>query len=182
MKQLPEILKRTLIASSRFFKIEAVQLKFSNGEQREFERMQGYNQGAVMVVPFYDNETLLLIREYGAGTHSYGLGFPKGIIDPGELPDVAANRELKEEVGFGAQRLQPLKTVSMAPSYFSSEMHLFMAFDLYPEQLEGDEPEPLEVIKWPIAKIDELLARDDFQEARSIAALLLAMKALKETV
>lgn len=182
MKQLPEILKRTLIASSRFFKIEAVQLKFSNGEQREFERMQGYNQGAVMVVPFYDNETLLLIREYGAGTHSYGLGFPKGIIDPGELPDVAANRELKEEVGFGAQRLQPLKTVSMAPSYFSSEMHLFMAFDLYPEQLEGDEPEPLEVIKWPIAKIDELLARDDFQEARSIAALLLAIKALKETV
>lgn len=179
MKQLPEILKRTLVASSRFFKIEAVQLKFSNGEQREFERMQGYNQGAVMVVPFYDKDTLLLIREYGAGTHSYSLGFPKGLIDKGEEPNIAANRELKEEVGFGAQRLQKLKTVTMAPSYFSSEMHLYMAFDLYPEKLEGDEPEPLDVIKWPIAKIDELLAHDDFQEARSIAALLLAIKALK---
>ncbi|PKG40736.1 ADP compounds hydrolase NudE [Psychromonas sp. Urea-02u-13] len=179
MKQLPEILKRTLIASSRFFNIEAVQLKFSNGELREFERMQGYNQGAVLIVPFYDKDTLLLIREYGAGTHSYSLGFPKGLIDKGELPEVAANRELKEEVGFGAKRLQKLKTVTMAPSYFSSEMHLFMAFDLYPEQLEGDEPEPLEVIKWPLAKIDELLARDDFQEARCISALLLAMKANK---
>jgi len=179
MKQLPEILKRTLVATSRFFKIETVQLKFSNGEQREFERMQGYNQGAVMVVPFYDADTLLLIREYGAGTHSYGLGFPKGLIDKGEEPDIAANRELKEEVGFGAKNLQKLKTVTMAPSYFSSEMHLFMAFDLYPEQLEGDEPEPLEVIKWPIEKIDELLAHEDFQEARSIAALLLTMKALK---
>lgn len=179
MKQLPEILKRTLIASSRFFNIEAVQLKFSNGELREFERMQGYNQGAVLIVPFYDKDTLLLIREYGAGTHSYSLGFPKGLIDKGELPEVAANRELKEEVGFGAKRLQKLKTVTMAPSYFSSEMHLFMAFDLYSEQLEGDEPEPLEIIKWPLAKIDELLARDDFQEARSISAILLALKALK---
>ncbi|GLS90644.1 ADP compounds hydrolase NudE [Psychromonas marina] len=182
MKQLPEILKRTLVASSRFFNIEAVQLKFSNGEQREFERMQGYNQGAVLVVPFYDEHTLLLIREYGAGTHSYSLGFPKGLIDKGELPEIAANRELKEEVGFGAKRLQKLKTVTMAPSYFSSEMHLYMAFDLYPEQLEGDEPEPLEVIKWPISKIDELLAREDFQEARSIAALLLALKTLKQPV
>jgi len=179
MKQLPEILKRTLVASSRFFNIEAVQLKFSNGEQREFERMQGYNQGAVLVVPFFDEKTLLLIREYGAGTHSYSLGFPKGVIDKGELPEIAANRELKEEVGFGAKRLQKLKTVTMAPSYFSSEMHLFMAFDLYPEKLEGDEPEPLEVIKWPIDKLDELLARDDFQEARSIAALLLAINTLE---
>ena len=52
-------------------------------------------------------------------------------------------------------------------------MHVVVAKDLYPETLEGDEPEPLEVVKWPLAKIDELLARDDFTEARSIAALLL---------
>lgn len=178
--KLPEILKRTLIASSRFFKIETLQLKFSNGEQREFERMQGYNQGAVMIVPFADKDTLLLIREYAAGTHSYELGFPKGLIDPGETPEIAANRELKEEAGFGANKLQRLKKVTMSPSYFSSEMTLFMASDLYPEKLQGDEPEPLEVIKWPINEVDQLLARDDFQEARSITALLLALKTLQE--
>jgi ADP-ribose diphosphatase len=177
---LPQILKRSLVASSRFFKIEALQLKFSNGQLREFERMQGYHQGAVLIVPFYDPETLLLIREYAAGTHSYELGFPKGLIDSGETPEQAANRELKEEIGFGAKRLQKLKKVTMAPSYFSSEMILFMAFDLYPEKLEGDEPEPLEVIKWPLNKVDELLAGDDFQEARGIAALLLTLKALNE--
>lgn len=178
---LPQILKRSLVASSRFFKIEALQLKFSNGQQREFERMQGHRHGAVLIVPFYDSETILLIREYAAGTHSYELGFPKGIIDPGETPEYAANRELKEEVGFGAGRFQELKKVTIAPSYFSSEMTLFMAFDLYPEKIEGDEPEPLEVIKWPLNKVDELLARDDFQEARSIAALLLTLKALQES-
>jgi ADP-ribose diphosphatase len=84
----------------------------------------------------------------------------------------AANRELKEEVGFGANKLTELKKVVMAPNYFSSEMTLFMAENLYPESLTGDEPEPLEVIKWPIDKVDELLQRDDFQEARSISALL----------
>jgi len=178
--RLPQILKRSLVASSRFFKIEALHLKFSNGQQREFERMQGYHKGAVLIVPFYDPQTLLLIREYAAGTHSYELGFPKGLIDAGETAEQAANRELKEEIGFGANRLQKLKKVTMAPSYFSSEMTLFMAFDLYPEKLEGDEPEPLEVVKWPLNKVDELLARDDFQEARGISALLLTLKALNE--
>ncbi|MBB1271438.1 MULTISPECIES: ADP compounds hydrolase NudE [Psychromonas] len=173
---LPEILHKSVVACSRFFKIETLQLKFSNGEQREFERMKGGNQGAVLVVPFYDKDTLLLIREYAAGTHSYELGFPKGLIDPGESALEAANRELKEEVGFGAKNFTALKKVVMAPSYFSSTMTLFMAENLYPESLPGDEPEPLEVIKWPIAKADELLARDDFQEARSISALLLVMK------
>ena len=176
MKQLPKILKRTLVASSRFFNIESVQLKFSNGELREFERMQGNQKGAVLIVPFYDENTLLLIREYGAGIHKYGLGFPKGNIDENESPTTAANRELKEEVGFGSHHLHHLKTVTTAPSYFNSEMHLFAAFDLYPEKLEGDEPEPLDVIKWPLNEIDELLEHDDFQEARSISALLLAQK------
>lgn len=173
--RLPKILSNTVVACSRFFKIETLQLKFSNGEEREFERMQG-DSSAVLVVPFYDEKTILLIREYAAGTHSYELGFPKGLIDPGETPIEAANRELKEEVGFGAKNFTKLKKVVMAPSYFSSEMTLFKAENLYPETLPGDEPEPLEVIKWPIDKVDELLARDDFQEARSISALLWVMK------
>ncbi|RBW45114.1 ADP compounds hydrolase NudE [Psychromonas sp. B3M02] len=173
---LPTILNKSVAACSRFFKIETLQLKFSNGEEREFERMKSSTQGAVLVVPFYDDETILLIREYAAGTHSYELGFPKGLIDPGETPIQAANRELKEEVGFGAKDFTELRKVVMAPSYFSSEMTLFMAKDLYPERLIGDEPEPLEVIKWPISKVDELLNRDDFQEARCISALLWVMK------
>jgi len=173
---LPEILSKSIVACSRFFKIETLQLKFSNGEHREFERMQSSSQGAVLIVPFYDKDTLLLIREYAAGTHSYELGFPKGLIDPGETPTEAANRELKEEVGFGANKLTELKKVVMAPSYFSGEMTLFMANDLYPERLLGDEPEPLEVIKWPLNKVDELLAREDFQESRSISALLWVLK------
>ncbi len=64
----------------------------------------------------------------------------------------------------------------MAPAFFDAKMTIFVAEDLYPEVLPGDEPEPLDVIKWSIHNIDALLAKDDFVEARCIAALLLAEK------
>lgn len=67
----------------------------------------------------------------------------------------------------------------LAPSYFSSKMTLFIAEDLYSEQLEGDEPEPLEVVRWPLAQAVELLNHLDFCEARSITALLLALRTLE---
>jgi ADP-ribose diphosphatase len=120
------------------------------------------------------------VREYAAGTERYELGFPKGLIDLGETADQAANRELKEEIGFGAKTLTPLKQVVLAPSYFSSQMTLFVAQELYSEKLEGDEPEPLEVVRWPLAQAEELVTHMDFSEARSITALLLALKHLKK--
>ncbi|WP_158972728.1 ADP compounds hydrolase NudE [Paraglaciecola sp. L3A3] len=175
-KTLPQIHKRSIVAKSGLFKIEQLDLEFSNGEQRVFERMVGSGRGAVMIVPFINEHEFLLIREYSAGTHTYEIGFPKGLIDPGESAEIAANRELKEEVGYGATTLHPLHKMSMAPAFFNSPMAVFIAENLYPEVLPGDEPEPLEVIRWSMDNLDELLAREDFNEARCIAALLLAEK------
>ena len=110
--QLPTINKRQQVAKSKLFTIEQIDLTFSNGQQREYERMQGSGRGAVLIVPMIDKDTILLVREYCAGTHSYELGFPKGLIDPGETSVKAANRELKEEVGFGAKQFTELKKVS----------------------------------------------------------------------
>lgn len=176
---LPQILSVSTVAQSRLFTIEQVALKFSNGVEREYERMKNHGRGAVMVVPFIDAQTLLLIREYACGTHRYELGFPKGMIDAGETPEQAANRELKEEIGFGANKFVPLKPLAMAPTYFGSTMHVFIAQDLYPERLEGDEPEELEVIQWPFGQVDELLNNDDFSDGRCVAALLMADRLLR---
>ncbi|MFL7047504.1 ADP compounds hydrolase NudE, partial [Vibrio cyclitrophicus] len=129
-------------------------------------------------VPITEQGDILLVREYAAGTERYELGFPKGLIDPGEQPNEAAVRELKEEIGFGANKLTPLKEVILAPSYFSSKMTLFIAEELYPEKLEGDEPEPLDIVRWPLAQAEELLTHLDFCEARSITALLLTLRVL----
>ncbi|MEM5553209.1 ADP compounds hydrolase NudE [Pseudoalteromonas neustonica] len=175
----PEILSDEVVAKSRLFTVESLELKFSNGEQRQYERIRGGGRGAVMIVPLNIDNELLLVREYCAGTNDYQLGFPKGLIDPGETPEQAANRELKEEVGFGAEQLQPLKVVSMAPSYFNATMHILFAQQLYPQTLIGDEPEPLVVVKWPLTDWQSLLQQSDFTEARSVAALLLLTKHLE---
>lgn len=176
----PQILSTEVVAQSRLFKIESLDLRFSNGVERKYERMKPSGRHAVLVVPVTAEGDLLLVREYAAGTDRYELGFPKGLIDPGESAVEAANRELKEEIGFGANMLTPLKEVVLAPSYFSSKMTLFLAQGLYPEQLEGDEPEPLELVRWPVNQGDELINHLDFAEARSITALFLALKQLAD--
>ena len=174
----PEILAQQTVAQSKLFSIESLDLRFSNGEERTYERMKPSGRNAVMMVPITEQGDILLVREYAAGTERYELGFPKGLIDPGEQPNEAAVRELKEEIGFGANKLTPLKEVILAPSYFSSKMTLFIAEELYPEKLEGDEPEPLDIVRWPLAQAEELLTHLDFCEARSITALLLTLRIL----
>ena len=98
----------------------------------------------------------------------------KGRIDAGETPLQAADRELKEEAGYGARELTVLRALTLAPSYMSHETSLVLARDLYPERLPGDEPEPPEVVPWRLDRLHELILREDFSEGRSIAALFIA--------
>lgn len=177
--QKPTILHVETVAQSRLFNVESVDLEFSNGARRVYERMKPSSREAVMIVAIVDDH-LILIREYAVGTESYELGFSKGLIDPGETVMEAANRELKEEVGFGARQMKFLKKLGMAPSYFSSKMNIVVAEDLYPESLPGDEPEPLPQVRWPLANMMALLDEPDFNEARNVSALFLVREWLKE--
>lgn len=177
-RPLPEITERRTVARSRLFNIEQIDLTFANGAKRQYERMLGSGRGAVLMVPMLDADTLLLVREYCAGTNSYELGFPKGLIDPDETPEHAANRELKEEIGFGTKSLTYIHQVNTAPAFLNATMHIYLAEQLYPEQLIGDEPEPLEVVHWPLSDALALLNEPDFNEARSVAALLLVKQHL----
>jgi ADP-ribose diphosphatase len=170
MKQKPIIHSATSVCKSRLFHIETVHLEFSNGEMRDYERLRS-RATAVIVVGIHDNR-LILIREYCVGAEQYLLGFPKGLIDPGETNIEAANRELQEETGFAAKQLKHATTFTMNPGYTNGLTDVIIARDLYPSSLPGDEPEPLEVVQWPLDKIPELLAREDFNEARSIACLM----------
>jgi len=177
MAAKPRALDRRLVARTRIFGVEEIDLAFSNGNRRCFERILG-GRGSVLVVPMPDAWTFLLAREYAAGTDRYELGFPKGIVEPGENLLEAAGREIREEIGFGSRDLRLLHKISLAPAYIQHEMHLVLARDLYPEWAQGDEPEPIEVVPWDLDDLDALLAREDFTESRSIAALFLVRRFL----
>lgn len=183
MSKKPIILNKTTIATTRIFHIESLDIQFSNGEIRNYERLaRKTNGGAVLIVPMLDNETVLLIKEYSAGVHRYEIGLPKGKVDPDETFLDAANRELKEEIGFGARKLHHLSTFSLAPSYLEHTTEIIIAQDLYLDKLTGDEPEELEVIPWKINKINELVANEICTEARSIAALFMTLEYLKKAL
>ncbi len=183
MPDKPETLHTRVVARSRLFRVEAVGLRFANGVEVEYERLAASRTGgAVLVVPLRDDGCVLLVREYAAGTDRYELGMPKGRVEPGEDPLAAANRELREEVGFAAGRLTVLRDLSLAPGYLAHRTRVVLAEDLVPDPLPGDEPEAMEVVPWPLDRLAELLARDDLTEARSIAALFLVRERLREQI
>ncbi len=177
----PETLHCRTVARSRLFRVESVGLRFGNGVEVEYERLGAGSHGAVLVVPVNAAGEVLLIREYAAGTERYELGLPKGRVEGSEDPLEAANRELMEEVGFGAERLTSLRRLTLAPGYLSHHTEIILAQGLYERRLPGDEPEAIEVVPWPLAELEGLLGDPALSEARSIAALYLARDYLART-
>ncbi|NJN52338.1 MAG: ADP compounds hydrolase NudE [Gammaproteobacteria bacterium] len=171
--RVPEILRTTMLAETRLFKIEELHLRFSNGVERIYERLPAVGKPAVMVVAVNEADEVMLIREYAAGFHENQLTLPKGAAERGETLEEAANRELKEEVGFGARRIEWLKALNLSPGHMGFTINVMLARDLYAARLPADEPEPPEVVPWPLSRIAELSERSDFAEARALAALYL---------
>ena len=173
MKKPPKIIASKTLAQTRIFTIEQMQLQFANGNQVEYERIVSSSSGAVLIVPLLDDKTIILIREYCGGVQRYELAFPKGQVEAGESINASANREIMEEIGFGANNLEFMKSVTVSPGYMSHHTHIVLASDLYQKKLPGDEPESIETLYWSMDKLDDLLNNDEFTEARSIAALYL---------
>jgi len=171
MKNKPKILKQTLHSQSRLFGIETVALEFSNGQQREYERIIAPGAGAVLIIPVLDKDHVIMIREYSVGTERYELIFPKGKIDPGEEVLEAANRECMEEIGFRAEQLTHFGRMTIAPGYLGFKTHIVLAENLIEDKRQGDEPEELEQLICSIHDIEHLIQHENLSEARSIAAL-----------
>ena len=169
----PEVLSAEWLTHSRLFHVQELELRFGNGEVRTYERLNPGAHRAVMIVPMIDDDTVLLVREYGAGVDDYYLSLPKGALEKGETVAEAANRELMEEVGYGARRLDPVTRLNLSPSYMGNGMDIVLARDLYEKRLPGDEPEEIEVIPYKIGDLTGLINRPDFREAYAVAALFL---------
>lgn len=180
MAKLPKIHARREHDPGKLFKVERLDLEFSNGNKRTYERLRSHGLGAVIVVAMRDDNTVLLVNEYAAGLHHYELGLVKGRLDQGETVLEAAQRELMEEIGFGARDLLELTALSLAPGYMTHVTHVVLARDLYPAKLEGDEPEELEVVPWSLSDLYTLVQRPNCTEGRSIAALYIARDYLQK--
>ena len=130
--------------------------------------------GASAVVPFLDDGRVVLIRQYRFATGGYLLEVPAGKLDAGEAPDRCAARELEEETGYRAARVEKLGAMWPSPGFTDEMIHLFMASDLRPvaQRLEADE-----IIELVPMAFDEAIRRvhgGEIQDAKTAMALLLA--------
>ena len=180
MRKTPLILRTETLAKTRLFHVEQIALRFANGVEVEYERLRSSPRGAVLIVPMLDDDSVLLIREYAAGVERYELALPKGRIEQGEALLDAANREIMEEIGYGARTLNHITSLTLAPGYQGHVTHIVLAQDLYPDKQPGDEPEEIEVVPWKLSELDALLKQDECTEARSIAALFIVREMLSK--
>jgi len=167
----PVIIKSQVIAKSKYFAIEEMQLRFHNGEERVYERLQEVKTQSVIILPMLDSSSIILVKEYAVGVDGYILGLPKGRLECGESHIEGANRELMEEIGYGARILRVLAELTLAPGHLCHKITVVLAENLYENRMSGDEPERLEVIKVSMNELDDLILRGEFTEARSLAAL-----------
>ena len=133
---------------------------------------------AVCLVPVDSNGNVLLVRQYRKPIETFLLEAPAGMVERGEDLGAAALRELREETGHTARKLEPLAQFWLAPGYDTEKMHSYLATDLERAPLSPDEDEDLQVVRVPLSGVEELVRHGEIQDAKSIVSLLLALQRL----
>ena len=145
-----------------------------NGQHIELDIVK--HPGASAIVPFASADTVLLIRQYrhAAGGTLYEV--PAGKLDPGETPEVCARRELEEEAGVRALRIEKLSWIWTTPGFTDEIIHLFAGFDLEPAPRRPDDDEIIEVVPTPLDEALEMVWSGQINDAKSALALIHAAR------
>ena len=147
-----------------------------DGQEREWPIIE--YPSSVCAVPVFQDRTVMLVRQFRKPAEEFLLEAPAGKMEPGELPETAALRELQEEIGYTAGRLDRLATFYTEPALCIQSMHVFLARDLTPASLSADEDEFIGVRRVRLDEVAGLIADGSIRDAKSIASLLLAMRVM----
>jgi 8-oxo-dGTP pyrophosphatase MutT (NUDIX family) len=156
------------VYSGRLIEVRVERFRHSDGEQvtREIVR----HRGAVGIVA-HDDEHVWLVRQPRETVEAELLEIPAGRLDvDGESALAAAQRELAEEVGLGADRWEPIVTFYTSAGFTDERVHLFRATGLHEASAESEENERIEIVPWPLAALDDAIA--ECRDAKTMIALL----------
>jgi ADP-ribose pyrophosphatase len=132
--------------------------------------------GASAVVPFLSEDEVLLIRQYRHAAGGMIYEVPAGKLDPGEAPMECALRELEEETGQRAGRIEHLSTILTTPGFTDERIHLFAGYDLEPTEQRLDSDEVIELVPMPFDRALELIWTGELPDAKSALALIHAAR------
>ncbi len=148
-----------------------------NGRRVRTEAVE--HPGAVVIIPMLGDRRLVLVRQYRRVIGEWIYEFPAGTLEPGERPEDCARRELGEETGFTPGKLRHLGTLYTTPGYSTEKLYFYLAEDLR----EGRQhPEPSELIEVEVKNIEEaeeMVAKGEIRDMKTVAGLMLLRLAYK---
>lgn len=172
-----ELIRSEMLMQGRAFKIRRDHLKTPDGRETKFEIIE--HGGSVILVPVDADGNLLFVRQYRHAAGVDLLELPAGTRDGDEPFEECAAREIREETGMEAGRLQKVGEFYLAPGYSTEFMVVYVATGLKYNPLEADDDEFLSVEKIPVGEAIQRAERGEIPDAKSLAALLLAKPYLK---
>ena len=166
-----------LIHHGKVIDIYTDTVRFPNGTTAEMDIIR--HPGASAIVPFLNDPRgpdpqLLLIRQYRYAAGGYLWEIPAGRLDAGEDPHACAVRELREETGCTAERVEHMYTMFTTPGFTDEKIHLFLAVGLTHGESGRESDEFLEVETMPLSRALGMVERGEITDSKTALALLYA--------
>lgn len=166
-----EVLSSQIVFRGKVFNVRLDQIRLPDGRIGQIDILE--HAQAVTILPIDADSKIWFIRQYRHAAGGGILELPAGVMEPGELPIESAQRELREEIGMAAGKLEALGEFYLAPGYSSEFMYVFLATDLYSAALKPDDDESIEIVKVSTQEALLMAAQGMVKDAKSLAALLL---------
>ena len=158
------------------FTVKRINLTFPDGKARDYDLID--IQNAVTILPLDDEGNVYFVRQYRVGAKRELLELPAGKIEAAEDPLLTAQRELREEISMSARSWISLGGFYMTPGYATEYMHAFLAQDLYPDPLNPDVDEFINLTRIPLAKVLEMIDQQAIEDSKTLALFALAHRYL----
>lgn len=140
----------------------------------EYERDVVTHNGSAVIIPVFADKTVALVKQYRRPAQKYLYEIPAGSLEKGENPETGARRELEEEIGVVAGKVEKLIEFYVSPGFLSEKMFVFLATDLTEtaQNLEADEI--LEIERFTFEQAFEKIRKNEIEDAKTIIGLIFA--------
>ncbi len=138
---------------------------------RRFRRQVAVHPGAVGIVPVLPGGRVALVRQYRHGPRQRTLEIPAGTLEPGEPPEACARREIEEEIGWRAGKLEPLGVMYPSPGICTEVIHLFAATELTETRARPEPDEDIDVEKYSVSAIKEMIVDGRVRDGKTVTAI-----------